>query len=196
MLGAEGPGEAVARRRPESMIAVGGDTRNPVFELDGSPTDCVHIALGSDLVGDIDVVIAGVGVQGTDTLVLDAAREAAMMGRQGLALAIDISADTDFSWCGLVVAELAAWVIASPPPVRCVLAISVPAQLTGRGIQLLSTDKEASAAAGHIAARLISIDPTAELSGERLSAWAEKTVEAINPRLGVTGGICLAGCCG
>ena len=188
-------------------------TTVPFGEFDRTPIDLLSAAPGVEfivnpigkkltedelagLIPDIDVVIAGVGVQGTDTLVLDAAREAAMMGRQGLALAIDISADTDFSWCGLVVAELAAWVIASPPPVRCVLAISVPAQLTGRGIQLLSTDKEASAAAGHIAARLISIDPTAELSGERLSAWAEKTVEAINPRLGVTGGICLAGCCG
>ena len=196
MLGCDSRDEAAGDRRPESMIMVGGDSRNPVFELDGSPTDCVHIALGSDLVEKVDLVIAGLGARRAGDAVLQAAREAALMGRPALALAIDVSVETDFAWCGVVVAELAAWMLASPLPVRGILKLAVPARLSGRGLELARADTSRKRVMHHICVTPIALDAATDFAGERLFAWAEETIEAINPRLGVTGGSCLAGCCG
>lgn len=203
--------DAVAGKRPEGFTFTGGDFENPIYELDASPIDCVHVALGGGLGGDVDVVITGFGrpsaageLAGGD-VVFAAAKEAALMGRPAISMMLGFSpgasagvlfAEVDFNWCGVVVSELAAWMVASPVPAGSVLSVSVPPQVLGRGLQLAGPSGGLAHADGHIRVTPFGLDGASDRPSTRLLAWCEEAIASINPRLGVSDGRCQAGCCG
>lgn len=206
MLAADRPW-ATACQRPETIERVDGDDANPVYTLDGTLMDCVHVALGSGAIGRVDMVIAGFGrslesyhAPGTDSA-LAAAQEAALMGRAALSLDLDgrlraaAPSEADFRWCGLVVSEILAWAIASPVPVRSILRLGVTAGIAGGGLALADTTGGNTHPRGHITVTPVNLDAGPETSSTSLQAWVEAALAAINPRLGM-GGKCLAGCCG
>jgi 5'-nucleotidase len=209
LIGPDTPTSSAVRQKPDEIESVGDDARNPIYRLDGSPVDCVHFAICSGAIDPAEVVIVGFSRdhapeagQG-ERAALAAASEAAAMGRPAILLAVEpfpggearrAPDDAAFSWCGLVASELAAWLVASPLPGRGILKMIVPFQLRGRALRFAAAGD--SAVGGHLS--VTPIDPASgvELSLPAMVEWVERAVASLNPRIGVSDGRCLAGCCG
>lgn len=200
-----GPAHVVADGagdRPDSFELIDGDARNPVFALAGTAVDCVHVALGAGLAGHVDVVITGLrgaddrAATGCDSGSDAAACEAALMGRPALSVASHGATAESLRWAGTVVADLAAWLLASPAPVRSFVRLSIPSEIGHRALKLAGVHPTGKDHDGHIRIEPVNLEPAAPAGDLRLAAWAEETIAAINPRLGVSDGSCLAGCCG
>ena len=58
--GRSGGSRAETFERPVGLGRVGGDDLNPVLACDGTPVDCVRVALLSGLVPEVSVVVAGI----------------------------------------------------------------------------------------------------------------------------------------
>lgn len=127
-----------------SIVQAGGDDKNPIYKVDGTPVDCVRIAVLSGLARDASVVVSGIceqlclGEQALYSGTAGAAREAAVLGYPAIAVyqqAIE-GVPTNFDWSSMVATELAAWLGASSPPMCCAISINVPAVLKSRGLKL------------------------------------------------------------
>lgn len=205
-IGAESRGRVVAGQRPATIEPIGDDQRNPIFKMDGSPTDGVHFALGSGLIEPVHVVIAAFARAGgaeSANAAAAGAEEAASLGVPAIVLALGCSAAggaaptrSVFEWGGVVLSELAAWMIASPMPRHSVLKVTLPEELTGRGLQLACVTEIDPRSGGHVTVQPISVAPQDGHLNADLSAWVERALAAINPRLGVGDSACSAGCCG
>ncbi|MGE3595975.1 MAG: 5'/3'-nucleotidase SurE [Dehalococcoidia bacterium] len=136
---------------PETIESAGGDLANPIFRVEGTPLECVRVAVGLGLVDHDSIVVAGVRHSATylDSAQpapgLEAALEGALLGRPSLAISRE-SADhggavalhnDDYGWCGTLAAELVSWMLASPPPVRSILNVNVPSPLRARHLKLV-----------------------------------------------------------
>lgn len=154
------PAEAcsqLSRSRTHAPISFGqidDDARHPIFKVDGSPADCVRIAILSGLAREASLVISGISESATlgdDTTyssTFGAAAEAAFFGYPAMAVSQQISDRKngvgkagEFEWCGVVAAELAAWMMATPPPERSVLNVNAPTSLSDRHIKLTTFDQ-------------------------------------------------------
>ena len=128
-------------RRPVRIDRAGGDDANPVYACDGTPVDCIRVALMSDLVPDVTVVISGVneganlGDDTTYSSTVGAAIEGALLGIGSIAVSqqsrdrrFRLVDHTDYDWraAGDVVAALAAEAVANPLPSRTVLNVNIP----------------------------------------------------------------------
>ncbi|MDZ3992566.1 5'/3'-nucleotidase SurE [Pseudomonas sp. Teo4] len=127
-----------------SIVQVGGDDKNPIYQVDGTPVDCVRIAMLSGLARDVSVVVSGIygqlclGEQSLYSGTSAAAREATSLGYPSLAVFQQVieGASVGFDWCSTVAAEIAAWLGASSPPMCCAISINVPAILQSRSLKL------------------------------------------------------------
>lgn len=91
----DGPRSGTARsasfRKPIVLNRVGGDDGNPVYSTNGTPTDCVRVAVFAGLTVDVDAVVSGIneganlGDDATYSSTLGSAIEGAMLGFPSLA---------------------------------------------------------------------------------------------------------------
>lgn len=120
-------GHALTLRRPLRAEAVGPD----VYAVDGTPTDCVNIAIDEILPAPPDIVVSGinkglnVGDDVTYSGTVAGAFEAALLGFPGIAVSLE-RPDLDFGPAAALAAELAAKVLADGLPYRTFLSVNVP----------------------------------------------------------------------
>jgi 5'-nucleotidase len=122
-------GHALTLRRPLRLEKVGDQT----YAVDGTPTDCVNIAIDEVLEGKPDLVVSGinkglnVGDDVTYSGTVAGALEGALLGYQAIAVSLEFTrGEWDFSSAASIAAALAACVLERPLPARTFLNINVP----------------------------------------------------------------------
>lgn len=123
-------GHGLTLRRPLRLERI--DER--IFAVDGTPTDCVNIAIDEVLKGGPDLVVSGInkglniGDDVTYSGTVAGAFEGALLGYQSLAVSQQGQARTyAFEAAAAMAAIMAAQVLAEPMPYRTFLNINVPA---------------------------------------------------------------------
>lgn len=102
------------------------------IKVDGTPTDCVHLALTGLLLDEPDMVIAGInhGANlGDDVLysgTVAAATEGRFLGLPAMAISLASSTPRYFDTAGLVAVKLLKQLIAHPLPRDTILNVNVP----------------------------------------------------------------------
>jgi 5'-nucleotidase len=126
---------------PVRIDRVGGNDLHPIFACDGTPVDCVRVALMSDLAPDISLVVSGIneganlGDDSTYSSTVGAAIEGALLGVGGVAISqqsrarrFNLVDQARFDWTSsvLVAAELASLGTETTLPARTVVSVNVP----------------------------------------------------------------------
>jgi 5'-nucleotidase len=147
----DSPRSGVARsatfRRPVRVELADDDRTNPVWACDGTPVDCVRVALLTSLAEPVRLVISGanqganLGDDATYSSTVGAAIEGALLGLPAMAISQQSAdgrfllvdrASHDFSGSAALALALAQAMLAHPPPRRSVLNVNVPGRaLTG-----------------------------------------------------------------
>jgi 5'-nucleotidase len=131
-------GHALTLRRPLRMEMLG----DAVYEVDGTPTDCVNIAISQLYKPQInrlpDLVVSGInkgynlGDDVTYSGTVAGALEAALLGIPGIAVSLERCADAyDFSVAAGTGANVASVVLEHGLTPRTFLNVNVPRQATG-----------------------------------------------------------------
>jgi 5'-nucleotidase len=122
-------GHALTLRRPLRLESVGERT----YGVDGTPTDCVNIAVTKVLGGMPDLVVSGInkgynlGDDVTYSGTVAGALEGALLGIPSLAVSLERSRETfDFSQAASAAAAVAAAVLQNGLPARTLLNVNVP----------------------------------------------------------------------
>ena len=122
-------GHALTLRRPLRVERL----RDDVYEVDGTPTDCVNIAIARILDGPPELVVSGInkgynlGDDVTYSGTVAGAMEAALLGIPGIAVSLErTSAPYDFSVAASAAAHIAEIVLARGLPPRTFININVP----------------------------------------------------------------------
>jgi 5'-nucleotidase len=123
-------GHALTLRRPLRVEHVS----DGVYAVDGTPTDCVNIAIDQILVHKPDIIVSGInkgfniGDDVTYSGTVAGALEGALLGFQAIAVSQEYTGDPwDFSTAAEFAAGLAAKLLKNPLPMRTFLNINVPA---------------------------------------------------------------------
>ncbi len=132
-------GHALTLRRPLRFEHV----RDRVFEVDGTPTDCVNIGISQVYRGAMpDLVVSGInkgynlGDDVTYSGTVAGAMEAALLGVPSIAVSLERSRDGyDFGLAADAAARVAAFVLREGLPSRTFLNINVPTG-TPKGLRL------------------------------------------------------------
>ena len=147
----DGPRSGVARGRwrcgPVRVELAHDDRTNPVWACDGTPVDCVRVALLTTLAKPVQLVISGanqganLGDDATYSSTVGAAIEGALLGLPAMAISQQSAdgrfllvdrAGHEFSGSAALALALAQTMLAHPPPQRSVLNVNVPGRaLTG-----------------------------------------------------------------
>jgi len=122
-------GHALTLRRPLRLETI--DER--VFAVDGTPTDCVNIAVTQVFKGLPDLVVSGInkgwnlGDDVTYSGTVAGALEGALLGIPAIAVSLRQTRDTyDFSYAARAAAVMADAILRQPLPARTFLNINVP----------------------------------------------------------------------
>jgi len=123
-------GHALTLRHPLRLEIVG----EHVFAVDGTPTDCVNVAITQVFQGALpDLVVSGInkgwnlGDDITYSGTVAGALEAALLGIPSMAVSLRATrAEYDFSYAARAAASLADALIRSPLPPRTFLNVNVP----------------------------------------------------------------------
>ena len=122
-------GHALTLRRPLRLEDMG----QGVYAVDGTPTDCVNVAIDEILEGNPDLVVSGinkglnVGDDVTYSGTVAGALEAALLGLQAIAVSLQFTrGEWDFQPASSAAAALAAALLERPLPVRTFLNVNVP----------------------------------------------------------------------
>ncbi len=122
-------GHALTLRRPLRVERVSDD----VFAVDGTPTDCVNIAIDQILTHKPDLIVSGInkgfniGDDVTYSGTVAGALEGALLGYPAIAVSQQFTRETfDFSTAAAFAAQMAAAVLQAPLPPRTFLNINVP----------------------------------------------------------------------
>jgi 5'-nucleotidase len=103
-----------------------------VFAVDGTPTDCVNIAITQVFKGLPDLVVSGInrgwnlGDDVTYSGTVAGALEAALLGVPAMAVSLKFAREFDFGPASRAAAAIAAQLLASPLPSRTFLNINLP----------------------------------------------------------------------
>jgi 5'-nucleotidase len=123
-------GHALTLRRPLRMEVVG----ESVYEVDGTPTDCVNIAITQIFKGAPDLVVSGInkgynlGDDVTYSGTVAGAMEGALLGLPSIAVSVEgTRREYDFDAAAAGAARLAEAVLAQGLPGRTFLNLNVPA---------------------------------------------------------------------
>ena len=128
MTEASAIGHALTLRRPLRLEHMS----DKLFAVDGTPTDCVNIAVTQILRGLPDLVVSGInkgfnlGDDVTYSGTVSGALEAALLGVQAMGVSLRYSRAFDFSHAARVSAAIAESLLESPLPSRTFLNINVP----------------------------------------------------------------------
>lgn len=122
-------GHALTLRRPLRIEHHGPG----VYAVDGTPTDCVNIALSQLYPDGLDLIVSGInkglniGDDVTYSGTVAGALEGALLGIQAIAVSLEFTrGEWDFDPAASLAASLAAGVLASPLPYRTFLNVNVP----------------------------------------------------------------------
>jgi 5'-nucleotidase len=122
-------GHALTLRRPLRLEHIGED----VYAVDGTPTDCVNIAITQVFKRLPDLVVSGInkgwnlGDDVTYSGTVAGALEGALLGVPSLAVSLAATRGAyDFSFCARAAATLADAVLRRPLPARTFLNINAP----------------------------------------------------------------------
>jgi 5'-nucleotidase len=122
-------GHALTLRRPLRLESI--DER--VFAVDGTPTDCVNIAVTEVFKGLPDLVVSGInkgwnlGDDVTYSGTVAGALEGALLGAPSIAVSLRQTRDTyDFSFAARAAATMAEAITRQPLPGRTFLNLNVP----------------------------------------------------------------------
>ncbi len=103
-----------------------------LYAVDGTPTDCVNIAITQILHGLPDLVVSGInkgwnlGDDVTYSGTVSGALEGALLGVQAMAVSLQFSRSFDFAHAARVSAALAESLLRTPLPSRTFLNVNVP----------------------------------------------------------------------
>ena len=120
-------GHALTLRRPLRVEKI----RHQVFSVDGTPTDCVNIAIDEIMTEPPALVVSGinkglnVGDDVTYSGTVAGAFEAALLGYPGIAVSLE-RGDSDYTPAAEITAQIAAAVLLKGLPPRTFLNINVP----------------------------------------------------------------------
>jgi 5'-nucleotidase len=121
-------GHALTLRRPLRVERL----RDNVYEVDGTPTDCVNVALARILEAPPDLVVSGInkgynlGDDVTYSGTVAGAMEAALLGIPGIAVSLERSNVYDFSGAAAAAARIAGLVLNRGLSSRTFLNLNVP----------------------------------------------------------------------
>jgi 5'-nucleotidase len=122
-------GHALTLRRPLRLEQIAERT----FAVDGTPTDCVNIAIDEVLNGHPDIVVSGInkglniGDDVTYSGTVAGALEGALLGYPAIAVSLKFSAGLmDFEPAAALARSLAAALLERPLPNRTFLNVNVP----------------------------------------------------------------------
>jgi 5'-nucleotidase len=122
-------GHALTLRRPLRLELI----RPNLYAVDGTPTDCVNVALSQLFPAPPDLIVSGInkglniGDDVTYSGTVAGALEGALLGFSAIAVSLQYSPDGwDFGPAAAVAAELAASLLDRPLPVRTFLNVNVP----------------------------------------------------------------------
>ena len=127
-LEASAIGHALTLRRPLRMEQL----REGVYEVDGTPSDCVNIAFTKIFGGQPDLVVSGInkgynlGDDVTYSGTVAGALEGALLGVPSLAVSLERTETYDFGPAAEAAAAIAAEVIRKGLPPRIFLNLNVP----------------------------------------------------------------------
>jgi 5'-nucleotidase len=128
MTEASAIGHALTLRHPLRLEQMSG----ALFAVDGTPTDCVNIAVTHVLRGLPDLVVSGInkgwnlGDDVTYSGTVSGALEAALLGVQAMGVSLKYSRAFDFGHAARASAAIAASLFETPLPSRTFLNINVP----------------------------------------------------------------------
>jgi 5'-nucleotidase len=122
-------GHALTLRHPLRLEPIG----DKVFAVDGTPTDCVNIAITQVFKGLPDLVVSGInkgwnlGDDVTYSGTVAGALEGALLGVPAIAVSLKATRATyDFSYAARAAAAMGDAILRRPLPVRTFLNINVP----------------------------------------------------------------------
>src|SRR3954468_18582249 len=121
-------GHALTLRRPLRIEHMAGN----LYAVDGTPTDCVNIAVTQLFKGLPDLVVSGInkgwnlGDDVTYSGTVSGALEGALLGVQAIGTSLQFSRSFDFSHAARATAAIAESLVESPLPARTFLNINVP----------------------------------------------------------------------
>ena len=130
-------GHALTLRRPLRMERL----REDVYEVDGTPTDCVNVALTQLYTSPPDLVVSGInkgynlGDDVTYSGTVSGALEGALLGIPSIAVSLERTAEYDFTRAAEAAATVAESVMARGLPARTFININVPSG-TPRGMRV------------------------------------------------------------
>jgi 5'-nucleotidase len=122
-------GHALTLRRPLRMERL----RDRVYEVDGTPTDCVNVALTQLYVSPPDLIVSGInkgynlGDDVTYSGTVSGALEGALLGIPSIAVSLERTADYDFRQAAEAARIVGESVLAHGLPSRVFLNMNVPA---------------------------------------------------------------------
>src|SRR5205823_2885845 len=104
-----------------------------LYSVDGTPTDCVNIAIDEVLEGRPDLVVSGInkglniGDDVTYSGTVAGALEGALLGYQAIAVSLEFTrGEWNFDPAAAVTADFASRLLAHPLPYRTFLNVNVP----------------------------------------------------------------------
>jgi len=122
-------GHALTLRRPLRLETIS----NGIYSVDGTPTDCVNLAVTQLFKGLPDLVVSGInkgwnlGDDVTYSGTVAGALEGALLGVQGIAVSLRQTKGTyDFRYAADAAAKLSRAILQRPLPPRTFLNINVP----------------------------------------------------------------------
>ena len=122
-------GHALTLRRPLRCELISPN----VYAVDGTPTDCVNIAIAEVLTRKPDIVLSGInkgfniGDDVTYSGTVAGALEGALLGYQAIAVSMQFTrGEWDFTPAAALAASLAAHLLDQPLPSRTFLNVNVP----------------------------------------------------------------------
>jgi 5'-nucleotidase len=122
-------GHALTLRHPLRLETIG----DRIFAVDGTPTDCVNIALSQVLDAKPDLIVSGInkglniGDDVTYSGTVAGALEGALLGYPAMAVSLAFTKDAwDFGPAAAVAARFAASLLEHPLPSRTFLNVNVP----------------------------------------------------------------------
>src|SRR5256886_211085 len=128
MTEASAIGHALTLRHPLRLEHVS----DKIFAVDGTPTDCVNIAVTQIFRGLPDLVVSGInkgwnlGDDVTYSGTVSGALEGALLGTQAMGVSLQFSRSFDFTHSARAAAAIAASLFESPLPSRTFLNINLP----------------------------------------------------------------------
>ncbi|MBA3641843.1 MAG: 5'/3'-nucleotidase SurE [Acidobacteriota bacterium] len=129
-------GHALTLRRPLRMERL----REDIYEVDGTPTDCVNVAITKLYSTPPDLVVSGInkgynlGDDVTYSGTVSGALEGSLLGIPSIAVSLERTAEYDFTIAAEAAATVAEAVLARGLPARTFININVPSG-TPRGMR-------------------------------------------------------------